>query len=154
MKRDLCFERTYPHRPEHVWRALADPRALAAWLMPNDFEPRVGHSFTFRTKPAPGFDGTIYCEVTDLDPPRRIGYTWRGGPGRGRPLTLDTHLSFTLEPVPGGTRLRLEHTGFLGARAVAVSFLLGSGWTKILSERLPALLDRLDQPGDAADAAD
>ncbi len=154
MKRDLRLERTYPHPPEHVWRALTDPTALAAWLMPNDFEPRVGHKFTFRTKPAPGFDGTVYCEVTDFDPPRRIGYTWRGGQGRG-PLTLDTHLSFTLEPVPGGTRLRLEHTGFLGARAVAVSFLLGSGWNKILSERLPALLDRLDRGlDDAAGAAD
>jgi hypothetical protein len=36
--------------------------------------------------------------------------------------------------------MRLEHTGFLGARAVAVSFLLGSGWAKMLDGRLPALL--------------
>ena len=49
----------FPHPPEKVWRALIDPELLASWLMPNDFEPRVGHRFTFRTDPVPahGFDG-------------------------------------------------------------------------------------------------
>jgi uncharacterized protein YndB with AHSA1/START domain len=142
MKRDLRLERTYPHAPEHVWRALTDPRALAKWLMPNDFEARVGHAFTFRTRPQPGFDGIVYCEVTELDPPRRLAYTWRGGPGDGK-LTLDTRLRFTLEPVDGGTRLVLEHTGFEGMRAVAVSFIMGAGWAKMMRGRLPALLDEL-----------
>lgn len=32
---ELQFEVTYPHTPERVWRALTDPKALAAWLMPN-----------------------------------------------------------------------------------------------------------------------
>ena len=32
--------------PQKVWRALTDPELLASWLMPNDFEPRVGHQFT------------------------------------------------------------------------------------------------------------
>lgn len=29
----------------------------------NDFEPRIGHRFQFRTEPAPGFDGVVNCEV-------------------------------------------------------------------------------------------
>jgi hypothetical protein len=34
--------------------------------MPNDFEPRVGHRFTFRTDPVPahGFDGIVRCVET------------------------------------------------------------------------------------------
>ena len=59
----------FPHPPEKVWRALTDPELLASWLMPNDFEPRVGHQFTFRTDPVPAhdFDGIVRCEVLELD---------------------------------------------------------------------------------------
>jgi uncharacterized protein YndB with AHSA1/START domain len=148
MRRDLRLERVYPHPAERVWRALTERRALATWLMENDFEPRLGHKFTFRAKPQPGWDGVTYCEVTELDPPRRLAYTWRGGAGSDKPLTLDTVVRFTLEPVAGGTRLVLEHTGFEGMRAVLVSFMLGSGWAKMLRQKLPAVFDTLAQ-GDA-----
>jgi uncharacterized protein YndB with AHSA1/START domain len=57
---ELRLEATYPHPPERVWQAITDPRALEAWLMPNDFRPVVGHTFTFRTDPAPGFDGIVH----------------------------------------------------------------------------------------------
>ena len=52
MKRDLHFEVVYLLPPEKVWRALADCEAIAQWLMPNDFAPRVGHKFQFRTSPS------------------------------------------------------------------------------------------------------
>ncbi|MBE0690020.1 MAG: SRPBCC domain-containing protein, partial [Anaerolineae bacterium] len=53
MKRDLKFERFYPHPPERVWKALTDPAALASWYMANDFKLEVGHKFTFHTDPGP-----------------------------------------------------------------------------------------------------
>jgi uncharacterized protein YndB with AHSA1/START domain len=60
----------FPHPPEKVRRALTDPELLASWLMRNDFEPRVGHRFAFRTDPVPahGFDGIVRCEVLELAP--------------------------------------------------------------------------------------
>ena len=58
MKRDLRFEATYPHPPERVWRALTDPKALAEWLMENDFEPRLGH----QSRLAEGA-GDLMCET-------------------------------------------------------------------------------------------
>lgn len=134
--RTLVLERELPHPPDKVWRALTQGALIAEWLMPNDFQPRVGHRFTFRTKPAPGFDGVVHCEVIALDPPRRLAYTWKGG-------GIDTIVTFTLEPDAGGTKLVLEHTGFRGARATMVSVILGRGWRKsILPHRLPAVLDR------------
>jgi uncharacterized protein YndB with AHSA1/START domain len=71
----------FPHPPEKVWRALTNPGLLASWLMPNDFEPRVGHRFTFRTDPVPGhgFDGIVRCEVLELVPARRLRISWAGG---------------------------------------------------------------------------
>lgn len=140
MKRDVKIERTYPHPPELVWRALTTPELLAEWLMPNDFEPKLGHRFTMRTEPQPGFDGIVHLEVKELDAPRRMRWSWKGGP-------LDTEVVFALEPAivysQPGTKLVLEHTGFQGLPAVLVSFIMGSGWAKMFRELIPELLDRL-----------
>ena len=146
MRRDLRFEATYPHPPERVWRALTERAALAAWLMENDFEPRLGHRFTFRTRPAPGFDGVVHCEVTELEPPRRLAYTWKGG-------KIDTTVSFALEAVEGGTRLVLEHRGFAGAGGMMVSYILGNGWKKMVEKKLPEVVARLTGAGVAPAAA-
>jgi hypothetical protein len=75
--------------PEKVWRALTEPELLARWLMPNDIAPIVGHSFTFRTDPAPGFDGLVHCQVEVAQAPTRLVYSWRGGP-------IDTIVTWTL----------------------------------------------------------
>ena len=40
-----------------------------AGSMPNDFSSKVGHVFTMQTKPGPGFDGVVRCEVLELDAP-------------------------------------------------------------------------------------
>ena len=50
------------HAPsEQVWRAITDSATLAEWMFPNDFEPRVGHRFTFRVpgNPKVNFDGLV-----------------------------------------------------------------------------------------------
>lgn len=143
MKRDLRFEAVYPHPMERVWRAITDSKAIAEWLMPNNFEPRLGHKFMFTSKPGPGWDGKSYCEVIELDPPRVLAYTWKGGP-------IDTVLRITLEPVPEGTRLRLEHTGFRGVKALMVSAIMGRGWKGIVSRKIPAVVARLDERGNLA----
>jgi uncharacterized protein YndB with AHSA1/START domain len=141
MKRDLHFEMTYPHAPEQVWQALTNADAIGQWLMPNDFLPIVGHRFQFRTKPAPGFDGIVQCEVLEVSPPERLVYTWTGG-------GVDTRLIWTLKRVPEGTNLTLDHTGFKGLRGMIVRGILGKGWrSKILTMNLPALLDRWSSSG-------
>jgi uncharacterized protein YndB with AHSA1/START domain len=136
MKRDFTLERTYPHPPERVWRALTDRRALSTWLMETDFEPVLGKQFTFRDKPRPGWDGITHGEVIELEPPRRLAYTWRGRPGPDKPFTIDTVVRWTLEPAGTGTRVVIEHTGFAGFRGVLVSFILSTGWKKLLRTKL------------------
>jgi uncharacterized protein YndB with AHSA1/START domain len=143
MSRTIRINVEYSHPPERVWNALTSSEAIAEWLMPNDFEPRVGHRFTMRTEPAPGFDGIVHCEVRELEPHRRMVWSWRGGP-------IDTTLTFELEPTPRGTRLRVCHAGFRGLKAYLVSLILGSGWRTIYRRKFPALLDRLSGPAEAA----
>jgi uncharacterized protein YndB with AHSA1/START domain len=134
MSRDLKLEAVYPNRPEEVWRALTDPEALGQWLMENDFVPQVGHKFHFRAKSKVGFQRTIPCEVLVVDEPRVLSFTW-GEKG--------SVVTFRLQPVAEGTRLSLEHTGFRGARGLAVAWILGHGWVRKIEQRLPALIAQL-----------
>lgn len=138
---ELLFEVTYPHTPERVWRALTDPKALAAWLMPNDFAPVVGHRFTFRASPQPWFDGVVRCEVLVVEPPRQLCYSWQGGPMRS-----PTTVTWTLEPVPEGTRVCLMHAGFTGVGGRIVRLILGSGWRSLLVRELPRVIGEAQAP--------
>ena len=99
--RKVTLERVYPHAPDRVWRALTEKEALAEWLLPTDFEPEPGRPFQFRQD-----DGgdVIDGSVVEVEEARRLSYTWRAEPEQ--PPTVVT---WTLEPVEGGTRVRLEH---------------------------------------------
>lgn len=140
MKRDLRVSRTYPHPRALVWRALTEPELLAEWLMPNDFRAEIGHAFTFTTKPAPGFDGIVHCEVLAIRAPELLQLSWRGG-------SIDTRVTFRLEDAilysRAATRVVLEHTGFEGLEAILTSFILEAGWRSMEKNTLARLLDRL-----------
>lgn len=140
MKRDIVLEHVYEFPPERIWRALTDPKAIAAWLMENDFEPRLGHKFQFRAQPMPGWNGIVDSEVIELDKPRRLAYTWESG-------GHSTAVIWILDPVPEGTRLRLEHTGFEGPHGQATLEMLRSGWKKMLAETFGAIVASLDASG-------
>jgi uncharacterized protein YndB with AHSA1/START domain len=136
MARKIRFEAIYPYPPEQVWAVLTDPVALGEWLMPNDFLPAIGHRFQFRTKPAPGFDGIVDCEVLEMAPPHRLAFSWAGG-------GIDTIVSFDLAPHGDSTRLVMEQTGFKGMRGLMVSTILKGGWRRMVEQRLPAAASRV-----------
>lgn len=123
------------HPPARVWQALTDAGLLARWLMPNDFRPAVGHRFTFRTDPQPGFDGIVHCEVLTLEPERLLRISWRAG-------ALDTTVTWSLVPEGRGTRLFLEHDGFdPGDPGQQLTRrILDGGWRSNVMAALRALL--------------
>jgi uncharacterized protein YndB with AHSA1/START domain len=144
MTRNLRFEVFYEQPRERVWAALTNSDALAAWLMPNDFMPRLGHRFQFRTAPVERFkfDGIVSCEVLEIEPPSRLVYSWVGG-------GIDTRVAWTLQEQGKGTRLVLEHQGFRGVRGLLVSSILGKGWgSSILKVRLAAVVAGWDGDGE------
>lgn len=104
MKRDIVKQdMLYPHSLQRVWTALTDSKSLSQWLLPNDFEPRLGHHFTFQEELQDGWNGIVECEVVELIPFQSLAFTWSAHPD------LPTMVvSFTLEEVEGGTHLRLE----------------------------------------------
>jgi len=130
IQREILF----PQPREQVWRAIADRTALADWMYPNDFEPLVGHHFTFRVPPKPqvGFDGLVVsCEVLECEPPNRLVFSWSaGGP------VVDTRVSFRLEPDGDGTRLLFEHSGFDLSHPFGNQAFKGAqfGWATMLEQ--------------------
>ncbi|MEM8592253.1 MAG: SRPBCC domain-containing protein [Pseudomonadota bacterium] len=123
-----------------VWDAITNRKDLAEWLMPNDFEPVIGHKFTFQTDPAPGFDGIVQAEVLELEPPERLAIAWRGG-------GIDTVVTFVLTETAKGTRLNLTHDGF-ALRQLPIRVILSVGWRGLLRKKLPA---HISQKGGLSD---
>lgn len=127
------------HAPTKVWRALTDPALLSQWLLPvMELKLEAGAAFMFKAPPQGGWDGTVNCQVREIEAHRKLSYTWVVGDARG----IDTVVTFTLTPTETGTRLSLAHTGFkLPAQKGA---LAGTryGWN-LMSAKLVELLGRL-----------
>jgi uncharacterized protein YndB with AHSA1/START domain len=128
--RAVVMERELPHSPDKVWRALTQPHLIEAWLMKADFQPTLGHRFSFQAE-----WGVVDCEVTAVEPGRSLAYTWTA---RG----LDSVVTWTLTPTPAGTHLRMEQTGFRRDHPQAYGGAM-VGWPRFLG-RLEEVLAGLD----------
>jgi uncharacterized protein YndB with AHSA1/START domain len=138
-RRDVTVSRVLRADARLVWRALTERELLAEWLMPNDFVLEPGRPFTLRTDPAPGFDGVVRAEVLEVDPGRRMLWSWKGGP-------VDTVVEFRVEPLGDElTRVTVVQRGFRGLRAVVVSAVLQLGWWNLMRGPLPRCVARLAQ---------
>jgi uncharacterized protein YndB with AHSA1/START domain len=72
----------------------------------------VGHRFQFRTTPHPGWDGIIEGEVLTVEPFERLVYRWETWGKLDTAPDVQTTVTWTLETVQGGTRVRMEQAGF------------------------------------------
>jgi uncharacterized protein YndB with AHSA1/START domain len=135
MKLNVLLVEDFPHPVQKVWQALTNPEALRAWLMDNDFEPRVGKRFTLRARQGrplpPASRGWQECEVLEIEPPRRMVWSWRHNEGEA-----PTRVEFRLEEAGSGTRLTLSHTGETDAISAA---RLTEGWPGKLADLLVLL---------------
>jgi uncharacterized protein YndB with AHSA1/START domain len=138
MTKTIRRELVVPQSQEQVWQALTDSATLAEWMYPNDFEPHVGHHFTFRVPPNPkvGFDGLVVrCEVLECEPPHdneggQLAFSWSAGG------LVDTRVSFRLEAEGDGTRVHFEHSGFDVSQPFGEPAFKGAeyGWAKMLKQ--------------------
>lgn len=134
MTRTMTLTRDLPFPPERVWRAISTGALMAEWLLPNDFQPVIGHRFTFHSPAFPGWDGVITAQVLAVDPLRHLAYTWVA-------LGVETEVSLTLESIPTGTRLTVAQSGF-GADQAQNYAGARHGWTAFL-DRLSTQLESL-----------
>ncbi|WP_426450277.1 SRPBCC family protein [Paenibacillus sp. S-38] len=83
---------------DKVWDAVATAEGIAAWFMPNDFQPVEGHEFHLEAGPF----GKSPCKVTEINPPTGLSFRW------GQDWTL----SFELKDLGGKTEFTLIHSGW------------------------------------------
>jgi uncharacterized protein YndB with AHSA1/START domain len=115
---------------EKVWQAVATSEGIAAWWMPNTFEPVVGREFVLHT----GHFGDSPCKVTEVDPPYRLRFDW----------DKDWSLTFELKQLEEGkTEFTLIHSGWDADKKTAsgqphsvIREIMNGGWEGIVKENL------------------
>lgn len=119
---------------DKVWKVVATSEGLAAWWMPNTFEPILDKDFILHA----GSFGDSPCKVTELDPPNLVGFDW------GK----DWHLAFELKQLDGKTELTLIHSGWdaekvteFGQPHSVIRGVMDGGWEKLVKEKLPAYIE-------------
>ncbi|TDG00191.1 SRPBCC family protein [Paenibacillus piri] len=119
---------------QKVWDTVSTSEGIAAWFMPNDFQPVLGFEFSINAEQY----GTSYCKVTELDPPYRLAFTW------GK----DWGISFDLKDVGGKTEFTLTHAGWgaeqtteFGESHKVVRDRMDHGWEAFVLPRLAKLVE-------------
>ena len=151
--REVCITRDFDASPEAVFAAWTDPARLAQW-----FAPR-GAALTFLECDARPGGAVRYC-ITGPDgsecwcagayrkvvPPRRLVQSMAltdrhgkrleaGASGKDPEWPVETLVTVTFEPIPGGTRLMLRQTA---PESVARRTGAYAGWMSML-DRLGGL---------------
>lgn len=94
--------------PETVFRFFTDPARLTRWKGRSaNVEPHPGGSLVIDFG-----DGNVMSgQFVELDPPRRVVFTW-GWTEPDHPVPPgSSRVEVTLTPEEGGTVVRLEHSG-------------------------------------------
>ena len=122
----LKIQRRLPGTIERCWSYLTDSELRRQWLAAGDMEMRVGAPFelVWRNDELSGSPGDrpegfpqehrLQSTIVDLDPPRRLVFTWRDG-----------EVTFELEPEEGEVLLTVTHRR-VSDRANVVS--VSAGW--------------------------
>src|SRR5262249_6853307 len=100
--------------PERIFQALASTEVCAWWVRPGVFDTRewagdvrVGGRWQ-ASGIGNGHPYTIGGEFLEVDRPRKLVHSWHAVGAPGTPTTV----ALRLEPIDGGTRLTLRHSGF------------------------------------------
>ena len=111
----LVISRTYPASVDRVFKAWTDANQLGQWFAPTDdyttrasVDLSVGHEYRIAITHKGGNVHTILGTYRQIDPPRKLVYTWRweGGPSSDTLVTVD----FT--PDGEATKVTITHEQF------------------------------------------
>ena len=86
-----------------VWEHITDPKKIAGWLMPNDFEAAVGAKFFLDCQHLQ----KILCVVKEIVPNRKLVYSFSS-----KEIKVETLVTITLVQEGKSTRLTLVHSGW------------------------------------------
>ncbi len=119
---------------ERVFDALTDPKQASQWWgqkgscqMDNfSMDVRTGGKWSTTGVSAANGIVEVHGEFLEIDPPRRLSYTWTSSW-----LQKVTKVLWELENLNGGTFLKLTHTGFAGDAEATEKHT--HGWNLVLA---------------------
>jgi uncharacterized protein YndB with AHSA1/START domain len=133
----LEMERLIPASPERVFEYWTEPELVAKWFGPGDFDVpssqldlRPGGKWRTTIRSPEGQLRTVSGVYSTIEPPRRLVFTWAWDDDHGV-RGHETQVTVTLEPTPGGTRLRLVQEDFQNRE---VRDRHNGGWTSALNK--------------------
>ena len=133
----LEMERLIPAPPERVFEYWTEPELVAKWFGPGDFDVpssdldlRPGGKWRTTIRSPEGKLRTVSGVYSTIEPPRRLVFTWAWDDDNGV-RGHETQVTVTLEPTPGGTRLRLVQEDFQNRE---VRDRHNGGWASSLSK--------------------
>jgi len=113
----LEIERVLPARPADVFAAFTDPQLLASWWGPAgftipgvDFPVREGAEYRIEMLPPEGDAFFLRGEMREVDPPRRIAFTFAWE--EPDPDDVETLAELSFDDLDGSTRTRLRQGPF------------------------------------------
>lgn len=120
--------------PERVFRSLTTPEELVRWWGAEGAyrttewttEMRVGGKWRAGGKGADGRSFSVEGVILAVDPPRKLVQTWKADWDGGK----ETKLTYSLDPIPDGTRVTVLHEGFAGRPQSCKDH--GQGWERVL----------------------
>ncbi len=122
--------------PDPVWHWLTDPEKLAIWFHKPPQALTQGEDFEMFG--ATSGERLIWGHVTEARAPEVLEYSFVVKPLGDR----ETKVRWTLEPVPDGTRLSLEHSGLpVGAEAFDLTLSFDKGWDEHIDRMCTGLHD-------------
>jgi uncharacterized protein YndB with AHSA1/START domain len=124
--------------PEDAWQALTVPEKVVEWFTEATPAGPVGAPYRLDF----GDGSVIEGRIVELEPGRRLAYTWSWVDTEPRSETLVT---WTVEALPdGGTTVTLEHGGWAEAGADETTRNDHAGYWEGYLEDLVAVLDEAD----------
>ncbi|MFZ0839084.1 MAG: SRPBCC domain-containing protein [Xanthobacteraceae bacterium] len=133
----LEMERLIPAPPERVFEYWTEPELVAKWFGPGDFDVpssqldlRPGGKWRTTIRSPEGKLRSVSGVYSAIEPPRRLVFTWAWDDDDGV-RGHETQVTVTLEPTPGGTRLRLVQEDFQNRE---VRDRHNGGWASSLSK--------------------
>ena len=133
----LEMERLIPAPPERVFEYWTEPELVAKWFGPGEFDVpssqldlRPGGKWRTTIRSPEGELRTVSGVYSTIEPPRRLVFTWAWDDDNGV-RGHETQVTVTLEPTPGGTRLRLVQEDFQNRE---VRDRHNGGWASSLSK--------------------
>jgi glutathione S-transferase len=132
---DLILDRHFKATPERLFSAFTEKALMQSWYGPGtmtvphcEVDARVGGAYRIEMHGAEGNVAVVTGVFTEIDPPRKLAFTWGWLNGAGR--NPETFVTLTFTPRDGGTDLHLVQSGFAQEE---FRVRHAEGWTSSLS---------------------